>query len=497
MSGVSPTTAGPAPVAGAAASPAPVAPPWWPGPRRSVPWSSLVLAVGAGVVAALTLVGARAGLQVAALLLTCVGLVVVLRRGRGTVRGDTSLLRLAAVLAVVPVLRAEPLLVALAVAGSLGLLGVVALRRRRWPGVLLSGALGLVAVGRAAAWLVARPPVRVHRPQQVAAWFRGAAAGLALAVALVVLLASADAAFARLVDVRLPDDLAARAAVGVGVAGLLLGLTFATLAPPRPDVAVRARPAPAAEWALPLVLADAVLVAFLLVQGAVLFDPAAALSGTGVTPAQWARQGFGQLVAVTVLLLAALGWAVRRIDAAVPRHVRLLRAAGGLLSVLVLAVVASALSRMAFYSAQFGATSLRLYVVVFEVWLAVVVVLVAVTWALGRAADLPRAVVGTAAAALALLAVLGPDATAAAYNVERFAGTGQVDTAYLRSLSADAVPALSRLPEPERSCALAGRTPATDPWYAWNVGRARGDSALTGTPVPAPAAQRACAATSR
>lgn len=65
----------------------------------------------------------------------------------------------------------------------------------------------------------------------------------------------------------------------------------------------------------------------------------------------------------------------------------------------MLAVVASALARMAFYAAQFGATTLRLYVVVFEVWLAVVVVLVAATWVAGRVGDLPRAVAGTAGGA--------------------------------------------------------------------------------------------------
>ncbi len=230
-----------------------------------------------------------------------------------------------------------------------------------------------------------------------------------LVVVLVQLLAAADPAFARLVVWQVPDGLAPRLVLAVLAALVLLGLGVASLAPPPPEQGV-ARPSPSpAEWAVPLLLADAVLLVFLLVQGAVLFDPATALAGTGVTPSQWAREGFGQLVAVTVLLLLTLGWAVRRVDRAEARQARLLLGGGGVMSLLALAVVASALSRMAFYTDQFGATSLRLYVVVFEVWLAVVVLLVALTWLRRRVALLPRAVVVTAGAAVLLLAAVGPD----------------------------------------------------------------------------------------
>ena len=46
------------------------------------------------------------------------------------------------------------------------------------------------------------------------------------------------------------------------------------------------------------------------------------------------------------------------------------------------------------------------------------------------------------AAALLALAALNPDAYIARHNLDRFAETGKVDTAYLAGLSADAVPAL-------------------------------------------------------
>lgn len=52
------------------------------------------------------------------------------------------------------------------------------------------------------------------------------------------------------------------------------------------------------------------------------------------------------------------------------------------------------------------------------------------------------------------LTVLDPVGFIAEHDVTRFAETGQIDTEYLSGLSADAVPALARLPEPLRSCAL-------------------------------------------
>ncbi len=133
---------------------------------------------------------------------------------------------------------------------------------------------------------------------------------------------------------------------------------------------------------------------------------------------------------------------------------------------------------MALYADRFGGTTLRLYVVVFELWLALVVVLVAAAWLRGRAEGLPRAVLATAAWLLLALAAAGPDAVVARYDVDRLARTGLVDTAYLAGLSADAVPALLALPEPERSQALAGREPHDDPWWAVNASRLRADALL-------------------
>ncbi len=72
------------------------------------------------------------------------------------------------------------------------------------------------------------------------------------------------------------------------------------------------------------------------------------------------------------------------------------------------------------------------------------------------------------------IAAINPDAWIARHNIERYEETGKVDVDYLATLSDDAVPVLATaLPEPLRSQALDGRTPADDDWLAWNLGRWR------------------------
>jgi hypothetical protein len=73
--------------------------------------------------------------------------------------------------------------------------------------------------------------------------------------------------------------------------------------------------------------------------------------------------------------------------------------------------------------------------------------------------------------------LLSPDGLIAERNVQRYEDTGKFDLDYARNLSADAVPALDKLKEPLRSCAL--RSLADDlgrddvPWYATSWGSAR------------------------
>ena len=94
---------------------------------------------------------------------------------------------------------------------------------------------------------------------------------------------------------------------------------------------------------------------------------------------------------------------------------------------------------------------------------------------------------------LACTAVAGPS-VAARRNVDRWSGTGRLDVAYLRTLSADAAPALAKLPPDLREqslAALSDRLAGGDPWSSANLSRRRArrllSAALSERAAPAPA----------
>src|SRR3546814_15767898 len=109
------------------------------------------------------------------------------------------------------------------------------------------------------------------------------------------------------------------------------------------------------------------------------------------TYAEYVHQGFGQLTVATILTLLVVWAAARKAPVATSADRTWLRGSLGLLCVLTLVVVASALYRMHVYQEAYGFTQLRLLVDVFEGWLGLLVfaVMVAGTtlrgaWQIGR-----------------------------------------------------------------------------------------------------------------
>jgi hypothetical protein len=429
--------------------------------------------------------------------------------------------------------RAAPLrLETVGYAGTaLALASMAAVRSAEWVvaiDVLAAGALATLALLGGRSWAdLGRASVAVTSRAMEATPFlaRGVARltagrhyspalrGMALAVGLVsvfgALFVSADQIFAELAqDLLLPDLslLPARVVIFVAVAVastalVTVGPRFAHLGPPRLVEAVRAaafgdeeerRPwaglAPV-EWMVPLVLLDLLFAGFVWVQITVLFGGRAhVLRTAGLTYAEYARQGFFQLVAVAALSLVVVAWASRWARRRQPRDYRVLDALLRLLLALNFVVLASALKRLLLYEQEFGFTRLRISVHAVILWLAGVLVMVLVAGALHRASWLPRAVVALSAAGLLLFNVLNPDGLVAARNVERYAAMDEIDLSYLAVLSADSVPALSTLPSELRECVLAPHRDVLaepDAWPAWNLGRARARAELERTP-PAP-----------
>ncbi|MCW6011104.1 DUF4173 domain-containing protein [Micromonospora sp. CPCC 205371] len=332
-------------------------------------------------------------------------------------------------------------------------------------------------------------------------------AAVAVTVLLVVvfgaLFAGADAAFAELIGRLVPDaDLAAHVdKVWLFLFGSVVVIGAAYLLAGPPDFTSLEKPAKAKlhrlEWTLPLAALNAVFAVFVAVQLTVLFGGAKhVLSTAGLTYAEYARKGFWQLLVVTALTLAILAAAARW----APRERRgdrvLVRVLLGGLAALCLVIVASALYRMHTYEEAYGFTRLRVLVSVCELWLGVVLAMVLAAGVRLRAGWLPRAVVGSAVAALIGLAALNPDRFIAERNVERHQQTGRIDTAYLSRLSADAAPALDELPAPLRGCALQeiahdlDRNP--DGWQDWNLGRREAREVVAGIPARDLAWHSAC-----
>jgi hypothetical protein len=448
----------------------------WPDHGRAMTSVSLGLATVAGLAAAAALpaaAGAGLGLFVVGVLVAAAALPPALPRvgvheiGYGV---------LATLLLFVIVLRDAEWLVALCLLGTAAASSYALIGARTIVGTVLA-AMSLPLAGlRALPWIGRGFSSRLANAREWGPTLRTVTTSVGLLVVFGALFASADAVFASLLPSVDLADLPQRAGLFTVFTGLALATAFLAAAPPQWDVLA---PSPARavrpmEWIAPISGLVVLFAVFVAVQVTVLLGgDDYVLRTAGLTYAEHARSGFGQLVVVTLLTLAVVAAAVRWAPRETAAQRRLLRLLLGALCLLALAVVVLALHRLHLYENAFGFTRLRLFMNVFEGWLGVLVVMVLLAGVRLRARWLPGAVVATAAAALLGLAAINPDGFVADRNVARFESTGKLDIAYLRVLSADAVPAIDRLPEPQRSCALAGFRVPDDGLAGWNVGRAQ------------------------
>jgi hypothetical protein len=351
-------------------------------------------------------------------------------------------------------------------------------------GLALGSLLVPAATVRGAAWAWrGSAAVRRTRP----AWRPGrtaAATGLVLLV-FGTLLASADAAFSRLLSQVIPPvdaaSLARWSVLFVLGAGGAVAAVFLRLAPPTLDPDPQAggsgdtvRPA---EWMIPVATLVALFAGFVAVQVTVLFGGASYVLGPdGPTYAEYARSGFWQLLAVTILTLMVIAVVARIAPRRTGAQRWWLRGLLGALAVLGLVIVASALLRMHTYQEAYGFTRLRVLVSVVELWLGLVFLLVLAAGVRLRARWLPRAVLATGIVAVLALSALNPDRFIAERNLARWAVGEQLDVRYLAGLSADAAPVLVCLPDQHRDRALvqlrAYLDDKPDDWRSANLARA-------------------------
>lgn len=276
---------------------------------------------------------------------------------------------------------------------------------------------------------------------------RGVIKGIILALPLVLvfamLFASADARFSEYMSSmsRVFSFSAVQHLVVMGVFSVLIfGLLSLVLQKPSPRRAgVPEQLSLGLEETLVIMGALAVLfLAFVALQLGYLFGGREVIAQTsGLTLAEYARRGFFEMLVVTAFsLLLLLGMTGMRCD------MRVFRPLAGLLVLLVLVIMASALQRLLLYVEEFGLTMDRLLALGVMLWLAGCLAGFVLTVLRGR----PRGFAsGAATCAIVLLLLAGavnPAALVARTNLSLALSLPErpLDVGYLLDLGGDAVP---------------------------------------------------------
>jgi hypothetical protein len=240
-----------------------------------------------------------------------------------------------------------------------------------------------------------------------------------------------------------------------------------------------------------MTLLDALVAAFVAVQFRYLFGGASTVMVVpGLTRADYARRGFFELVLVVALVIPMLLVAEWILDKDKPRAANAFRVAAGLQVLLVLVIALSAWRRMALYREAFGLSEQRFYTSAFIIWLAIVLVWLAVTVLAGHRERFFLGMAASGMATLLILHALNPGALVVRTNASRaIAGARALDALYVTTLSADATPAilanLRAMPAPLRPCVARSllERDAQRPrsLRTWNWSRSRSHAAIEAT----------------
>ena len=438
-----------------------------------------------------------------------------------------SLLQLIPILffAVIPLIRQEPLTLALSFVLTLGLMGLLAASYLggRWPSYGLTDYV--VQSARLAGSLIARPLIFLYGNRKSAvpagqndaavvtshpgrkhfwAILRGVLIAIPILAVFAVLLASADLVFAQRLHtftslfrlVNLPQYLFRL--FYILVAAYALAGVFLHAAQRSTDEKLFSQK-PLVPQFLGFTEAAVVLGAvvvlfalFVVIQFQYFFGASANIGVQGYTYSEYARRGFGELVAVafcSLLLFLGLSALVKRQNNAQRR------AFSGLgigMVVLVGVMLVSAFQRLLLYEAAYGFSRLRIYTHIFMIWLGLLLVVVVLLDLLRRERLFPLATLLATIGFALTLTLINVDGSIVRQNVARAPQGKGLDVAYLATLSNDSVPALAAAYE---SPALPGLTrdavgailvcrlhsvfqPALGDWRSFNLSAWRADQTM-------------------
>jgi hypothetical protein len=323
-----------------------------------------------------------------------------------------------------------------------------------------------------------------QRSSVVAANARGAAAGVLIAIPLLaiftILFVRADAGFEKLFNDVLHLNIATHLvpiALGTWLAGSYLR---GVLVPSNGTLSDTTQPKfqlGPTELNVALGLINVLFAMFVAVQIQYLFGSARMVEMTpGLTYATYARRGFFELVIVALLVLPIL--LTGDLLHARGRSKRIFRIQSFVLVGLVFCVMASAMHRMRLYQFAYGLTELRFYVTAFMTFLAVVFGLFSITVLRDLRGLFAMGTVAIGFAAILVLHAVNPDRWIASANLANARAGRIFDPAYLKALSADAVPIVlataNVIDAVDRQGFIDHHTKRLNEdsnWRSWNYGR--------------------------
>ena len=199
------------------------------------------------------------------------------------------------------------------------------------------------------------------------------------------------------------------------------------------------------ETSIVLGLINLLFLSFVIVQIPYLFGGMDLVQNTpDFKLAEYARRGFGELVAVTALVLPILllsHWLLRKDS---PVNEKIYRVLAGVQIVLLFVIMASAVQRLFLLTGNlgYGLTTVRFYPMVVMIWFAIVFVWFGLTVLRGARQHFAWGALWSAFFVLGAIHVVNPDDFIVRTNI-RLMNEGRVfDSRYNSHLSGDAIPAL-------------------------------------------------------
>lgn len=282
---------------------------------------------------------------------------------------------------------------------------------------------------------------------------RGVIIALPILVVFTFLLSSADAIFAQkletLIDLfrleKIPEYIL-RFITIIIIAYALVGVFYHAIQKSAPKVFYNEKGSPIPSFLgfteSSIVLGSVILLfaVFVSIQFQYFFGGQSNIHIDGFTYSEYARRGFGELLAVailTLLLLLTMSQICRRENITQNRTFSIMSL---VMVALVGIILISAFDRLLLYESVYGFTRLRTYTHVFMVWLGALLVITGLLEIFHRLRFFANASLLVALGFALSINFLNVDGYIVQRNVQRDIGIDELDAAYLAQLSTDAVP---------------------------------------------------------